>query len=324
MVSRLLRYECSPVYAVHWQKSGNTIAAWAHSDTVAAAKERQQSAASLLLDLAKFYEHVGHDHLWEEGHKTGFPRRLLASWCASCEGWRFLEADKCATFPVWAFGTIPPGCSGASSSQTHAGNSPGNSVNTAPDLKVADDISGHVAASPKTVQVVTAKAARLLVEGLQAGHLPLSKGTSKVHIDGTDKLKQGLLRQLEVVGIEDCDSVRNVGADLQLGRRRRALVVKGRLARAARRTKRTRQLRKAGAHTRNLTLTGSNAGVLWGSEVLGFTPTQLQAIRVDAANATYRLSCGQNAATTMLANAQAAGGKNVDQAFRHHRQVVLA
>ena len=34
---------------------------------VAAAKGLQQSAASLLLDLAKFYEHVGHDHLWEEG-----------------------------------------------------------------------------------------------------------------------------------------------------------------------------------------------------------------------------------------------------------------
>ena len=67
----------------------------------------------LALDLAKFYEHVGHDHLWEEGHKTRFPTRLLACWCASYEGWRFLEADKCATFPFWAFGTILPGCSGA-------------------------------------------------------------------------------------------------------------------------------------------------------------------------------------------------------------------
>ena len=45
-------------------------AAWAHSILVAAAKGRQQSAASLLLDLAKFHEHVGHDHLWEEGIKN--------------------------------------------------------------------------------------------------------------------------------------------------------------------------------------------------------------------------------------------------------------
>ena len=101
-------------------------------------------------------------------------------------------------------------------------------------------------------------------------------------------------------------------------------MVKGRLARASKRTRRVRQLRKAGAHTGKLTLTGSNAGVLWGSEVLGFTPTQLQSIRVDAAKATYRHSRGQNAATTILANAQATGGKTIDPAFRHHRLVILA
>ena len=35
-----------------------------------------------------------------------FPLRLLACWCASHEGWRFLEADGCAINPVSAFGTI--------------------------------------------------------------------------------------------------------------------------------------------------------------------------------------------------------------------------
>ena len=86
-----------------------------------------------------------------------------------------------------------------------------------------------------------------------------------------------------------------------------------------RRTKRARQLRKAGAHTRNLTISGSNAGVLEGSEVLSLTPTQVKAIRVDAAKATFRLSHGQNAGTKMMAHAQAS---DIDPAFRH--QVVLA
>ena len=67
-------------------------AAWAHSIMVAAAKGWKQSAASLSLDLAKFDEHVGH---WEESRNTSFPTRLLACWCASDEGRRFLEADKC-------------------------------------------------------------------------------------------------------------------------------------------------------------------------------------------------------------------------------------
>ena len=171
------------------------------------------------------------------------------------------------------------------------------------------------------VQAITVEAARLLVEGLQERNLPLSKGKSKVLIDGPDKLKQGLL--LEALGIDEIDSACNVGADLLLGRRRRAHVVEGRLARAAGRSRRVRQLLRAGAHTRKLTLTGSNAGVLWGSEVLGFAPSQLKGTRTDAAKANFRLSRGQNAATTMLAHAQPAGAKNTDPAFRHHRQVVL-
>ena len=303
-------------------------AAWAHSIVVAAAKGRQQSAASLLLDLAKFYEHVGHDHLWEEGRKTRFSTRLLACWCASYEGWRFLEADKCATFPFWAFGTILPGCSGATTAaklmlatllETVAKRLPTYRL-----WNVVDDISGHVAGTPKMVQVITAEAARLLVEGLQARDLPLSKGRSKVLIDGSDKLKQALLQQLEEFGIDESNSVRNVGADLQLGRRRRALVVKERLARAAKRTKRVRQLRKAGAHTGKLTLTGSNAGVLWGFRGSGLHSNTAPYHQSRRCQSHIRLSRGQNAATTMLANAQASGGKNIDPAFRHHRLVILA
>ena len=89
---------------------------------------------------------------------------------------------------------------------------------------VVNDISGHVAGSPRMVQVLTAEAARLLVEGLQARHLPLSKGKSNVLVDGTDNLKQDLSRQLDLLGIDECDTARNIGADLLLGRRRRALV----------------------------------------------------------------------------------------------------
>ena len=44
--------------------------------------------------------------------------------------------------------------------------------------------------------------------------MPLSQSKSKVLIDGTDKLKQGLLRQLEALGIDECETARNVGADL--------------------------------------------------------------------------------------------------------------
>ena len=250
------------------------------------AKGRQQSAASLLLDLAKFYEHVGHDHLWEEGHTTSFPRRLLASWCASCEGWRFLEADKCATFPFWAFGTILPGCSGATTAaklmlatllETVSSRLPTNRL-----WNVVDDISGHVAGSPRTVQVLTAEAARLLVEGLQARHLPLSKGKSKVLIDGTDKLKQGLLRQSAVLGIDE--STRATFG--RAGQARTPSLSRGDWAGQQGARSAPGSSRRPGTHSQSDS-TGSNAGVLR-DEVLGFTSTQLKAIMVDAAKAIYR------------------------------------
>ena len=146
---------------------------------------------------------------------------------------------------------------GHNGGKTHAGNPSGNSGNTPPDLQALERGGRHFGRSPKMVQVHTAEAGRLLVEGLQARDLPLSKGKSKVLIDGPDKLKHALLQQLEVLGIDECGTARNVGADLQLGTRRRALVVKGRLARAAKRTKRARS-----THSPSCSLFGSNAGVL--------------------------------------------------------------
>ena len=195
-------------------------------------KGRQQSAASLLLDLAKFYEHVGHDHHWEEGQRTSFPAPLLACWCASHEGWRFVEADKCATFPFWAFGTILPGCSGATTAaklmlalswkQWQHGSRPTGSGMWSTTFR------GTLQGTPKMVQVLTAEAARLLVEGLQARRLTaLQRAGPTSSLTARTSSSRPFCSSWIVLGIDECDTARNVGADLQLGRRRRALVVKG-------------------------------------------------------------------------------------------------
>ena len=102
------------------------------------------------------------------------------------------------------------------------------------------------------------------------------------------------------MGFDEGETARNIGADVQLDKRRRAQVVKGRLAPSS----------------------GSNAGYLWASEVLGLglAQTQLKTTRADA----FRLNRGQHAAMAMLAPSLATGARNIDPVFRHHRQVVLA
>ena len=76
---------------------------------------------------------------------------------------------------------------------------------------------------------------------------------------------RGLLRQLLPLRFDGGETTQNIDADLLSGGEWRSSRVA--LPGAAKETWRARLLRKAGAHTRNLTNCGSNAGILWGSEV---------------------------------------------------------
>ena len=270
---------------------------------VAAAKVRQQAAASLLLDLAKFYEHVRHDHKFPKaslGLLVRFIRRLAVPRGRQVCYLSLLGCNGATTAAKLMLATLLE-----------------NSGNTSPELQAVERGRRHFGARcriPQEVQAITAEAARLLVEGLQARDQTLSKGKSKVLIDGTDSTTF-------------CNSWRGLGSTSATRHAMWGRSAAGQ-AEAGRSSSRGGWRGQRGA--RNASGRGTHSQfdshwlecrVLWGSEVLGFTPTQLQAIRVDAAKATYQLSRGQNAATTMMAHAQSAGAKNVDPAFRHHRQV---
>ena len=163
---------------------------------VVAAKGSRQAAASPLLDLARFNDHVEHDHLWEKGNKLHFPLRLLACWCSngSC---LLLEADHCATYPFWALGTSIPGGSGTTTAaqltladllETVACRFPSMRLGS-----VGDDISTQTAVTAKMVTVVTCDVARLVTQGP----------------------KSAQLASVTALGIGSTDAARNVGADLR-------------------------------------------------------------------------------------------------------------
>ena len=120
----------------------------------------------------------------KKGAKPGFPHDCWLVGAPRTKVGGFSRPTSAPLFPFWAFGTILPGCSGATTAaklmlatllETVATRLPTYRL-----WNVVDDISGHVAGTPKMVQVLTAEAAGLLVEGLQARDLPLSKGKSKV------------------------------------------------------------------------------------------------------------------------------------------------
>ena len=107
-----------------------------------------------------------------------------------------------------------------------------NRVNAAPVLQVLERRRRHFGARgwvPEDGLDTHSRGSHALGGGPPGAQPTALGGKSKVLIDGLDKLKYGLFRQLDAQGI--------------------------------------RQLRGEGAHTRNLTLTGSNGGVLWGARM---------------------------------------------------------
>ena len=276
---------------------------------------RQQSAASLLLDLAKFYEHVGHDHLFFK--KVGKPVFQRDFWLLGALHTKAGAFSRPTNAPLFLSGPLGPVFQVAMGprQRSNSGNPFRNSGNAPPNLQAVERGRRHF--GPRG-------------GNSQDGRPP---GTRSASLQGQIKSLHRWAGQAQACPFAAVGGARD--RRVRHSPQRWSRSAAGQAAAGARRqgaageSYEENEARQAasegrGTHTRNLTLTGSNAGVFWGSEVLGFTPTQLQSIRVDAAKATYRLSRGQNAATTMMAHALAAGAKNIDPAFRHHRQVILA
>ena len=326
------------VYAGHWHKSWKTITTRTISGAARARRAiarlgrillwwRQQrgasiSAASLLLQARRARSSLGRRATKQASQGDCWPVGALPTKAGVLS-----KQTSVPPLALWTFGTILPGCSGATSCQTDVGSSPRNSVNTAPDLQASERCRRHYGACggwvPQDGSGPLGRGSQAFGGGpSRRATLPLSVGKPKVLIDRQrTSSSRDSCGSWGALGIDECDTAAQRWGRFAAGQastrpRRQGVTGKGQ-----------RQERKCARqqHARNLTLTGSNGGVSLGfGGSWAFTPAQHRTIRVDAAKATFRLSRGQNAATTMMAQAQAAGAKNIDPAFRQHRQVVLA
>ena len=256
-------------------------------------QQRGGSSRRLLCfwDLAKFYEHVGHDHLWEEGRKnTSFPRRLLACWCASLR-WLAVPQGRqvCHLSLAGPLGPLLPGCSGATTAAKlmlatlletvqHASRPAGFGV-------LSTTFRGHVARVPQDGSGPHGRS------GQASGGRPPGARSSSLqgHIQKSSSMartssSRAFCGRWRCLGSTRATRHRNVGADLQLGRRRRALRgSRGDWGGRPGVRNAVRQLRQGrGTHSQSDTLDLECWGAL-GFRGPGLYPTQLRAIRVDAA-----------------------------------------
>ena len=306
--SRWPRFGSCPGCAGHWRRSGSTSTM---QSTSGAARARHATAllgpARLLVaaakgaatvgglsacsTLAKFYEHVGHDHSVGGGQQNGlssaapgllvrFLRRLALPRSRQVRHFS-LSGPSVPSFQAAAGPRQLPNSCWQPSWEQCPSRLPSYRL-----WNVVDDISGHVAGSHRTGSSHHGR-------GSQApgGRPPDARSSAlQKEVQGPQStaqtmLKQGLLRQLEATGHRrDRLGAQHRGGFAAGQKTASSASSRGRLAKTAKRSRRTSGSFERQGHTlATLTLTGSNAGVRWGSEVLGFTPTQLKSIRVDAA-----------------------------------------
>ena len=98
-----------------WGVAGKSCdrAGWTHNIVSAFTNEKQQAAASVFLDLHKFYECISHRVLWEQAKRWGFPLHLLRACLMMYSGFRACTVGGITNEPFRAYGTIIAGCSSA-------------------------------------------------------------------------------------------------------------------------------------------------------------------------------------------------------------------
>ena len=99
-------------YPCFWGASADKTcdrAGWEHNLLSSYAQARRLDAATLLIDLKKFYKTVFHGRSLEEALATNYPVRLLRAQCALFSGSRAVQFNQATKAPFCVTGTIIAG-----------------------------------------------------------------------------------------------------------------------------------------------------------------------------------------------------------------------
>ena len=241
-VSQSLRFVCSSVYAGRWSKSGRTRA------SSGAAKARRAIAR------------LGHDRLAAGcGFAVVGPGQVLRTCRARPSLYLKAAVGVLVRFPRRLASTqvcylsilglrdhSPRVQWRHHGSQTDVGHSSGNCGINAQALECC---RRHFGARCWVPQDGTGPHRR---SGQAPGGGPRDATPAAFQgqvLDGTDTIKHAFLRQMKALGIDECDTARNVGVDLQLGRRRRLVARRQGAVGEGRQANETRQAASEGRGT---------------------------------------------------------------------------
>ena len=297
--------------------------AWVHSVCRDAARGANVELASTFLDLAKFYEMVGHGIFLREAQAVGFDLHPTACLIGSWGGLRFLELEGAASGPLCCHGSVLAGCSATTSvAKVLVLRLIRTSRLWAPTLRVwnvVDDFAMFSAGPARAVLAAVGQGVKCFTRGLRELGLPLSQGKSKL-LCSSVTLGQQILAAAQCEELCLASWARNVGVDVGARGRRFARTALARVKKAVGRGKSLAALRTCGARASKLVAASHNAAATWGCSVLGTQPRVLQAVRASAARAACGLAPGQHAGLKL----RAAGLAGLDPAARLLAEPIVA
>ncbi len=255
----------------------------------AATAETGATAAAILTDLEKFFEHVNHDLLLERAAKHGLPVPLVRLAFAAHSGPRMIRLRDFVAEEVYADRGIIAGCSLATTlTRVYSLDAYDDFVERCPNVNFDNFIDDNVISAegpPESVARDLSHAAVQLHE-IVTNQLECKISRRKTKIVAADS-GVGLRLQraaMSLMGGALAPSAPNLGTDYAAGRQRRrhgaARMSAARLRRGLRRRKRLRRVAAAiGPPALKVFVTGTLAVIAYGSEVHGMADAEL--LRVD-------------------------------------------
>ena len=268
---------------------------------VASGKE----AAVVMVDCEKFYDNVSLYHLIALAREVKYPRLLLSMGVLRYLSPRFCSAQGHASGAVAIYGTIAPGCGqavGMTRPLLHGILDWAGKADPAATLEAFVDDLVLVVVTPSVTRVAgaTVRMGRTLWEKLGAIGCVVSKAKSQVVC--SSKAMQGELQRhmgADRWQVKVHTAAKDLGVDMAAGRKRVVVrVVRARLSALQRRVVKIRRMARVSHRARSL-YHQAQPQATWGQEVMGLSPSMLQARRRCAIRSTGLNTTGMSTTNTL-------------------------
>eukprot|EP00971_Amphidinium_carterae_P291808 5792697-Amphidinium_carterae.1 len=319
-----IAWEESHMLRSHWggENASCGRAMWEHALRVESAHGKGSQCVGLFLDLAKFYEHVGHSVLTDAVVTTGFPIWLFKAAVRFYAGPRLIEWRNQVSTVFYVDGSVLAGCSLATTLVRvlllpllwHL-------ETLGPPLQitsVVDDLGLTAEGTSEVVELVIARAGVYAIAWLQGRGLPLSPNKSTL-IATQKGLRGNLALVFEPLGVQVDMTVKQVGSQAHVSKRRRVGLQQKRFGTATSRLAKLKRLRRSGAKVSKVVRAGPIPAALWGSAVQGLSARRLKTFRRKVARTWRQLPLRASPELFMAADLDL---QLKDPGHIHHKELV--